>query len=105
MKIYILTREHNEYDQYGEYFVAWFSKKPSAFYAQCAIKHDDGSEVTEELANHILSGGGRQTDENVWWHLRMVSSPNGRALSGGPPEGDTSRPVRGSLPAEAGMED
>ena len=29
MKAYILTTEYNHYDQMGEYFIAWFHKKPS----------------------------------------------------------------------------
>lgn len=28
-KIWVLTREHNDYDQHGAYFVAAFIKKPS----------------------------------------------------------------------------
>ena len=80
MKIYILTREHNDYDQHGEYFVAWFRKKPSTFEIQCAIKRDDESEIDDQLAAHILAGGGRQTAEDVWWYLRKIPSPNNRNL-------------------------
>jgi hypothetical protein len=76
MKKYILTRQHNEYDQYGEYFVAWFAERPTAVEVQAAVKRDEESEIDEALATHILSGGGRQTSENVWWHLKQVSSAN-----------------------------
>jgi len=30
MKAYILTASYNDYDQHGEYFVAWFQEMPSA---------------------------------------------------------------------------
>lgn len=73
---YVLTREHNTYDQFGSYFVAWFSRQPSSDEVKAAIKTDDGSEVDDALASHIVSGGGRQDAENVWWHLKKVSSAN-----------------------------
>jgi hypothetical protein len=75
MKVYILTRQHNDYDQYGEYFVAWFPKRPTATDIQLAIAIDDESIIDGETADHIVSGGGRRDrpNEDVWWHLRLVS--------------------------------
>jgi len=29
MKIWILTSTYNDYDQHGDYFIAWWSDKPS----------------------------------------------------------------------------
>jgi len=72
LKGYILTREHNEYDQYGGYFVAWFSKMPTESQIVDALKQDGETIVPKELVEHILSGGGRQTVENYWWHLKPV---------------------------------
>lgn len=76
MKVYILTRQHNDYDQYGEYFVAWFPERPTATDVKLAILKDDESAVDDATAEHILSGGGRRDalNENVWWHLRLVPS-------------------------------
>jgi len=66
MKVWVLTREENQYDQYGEYFDAVFSKKPTV------------EQVTEhvgskEIAEHVLSsGGGRISYEDTWYFLREV---------------------------------
>ncbi len=76
MKAYILTREHNEYDQYGEYFVAWFNNLPTVTEVLTAVESDDGSKIDDALAAHIIAGGGRQNVENVWWHLKQVPSAN-----------------------------
>ena len=61
--IWILTREENQYDQYGEYFEAVYSLKPT---------HQQLTEVgipTNHL-RHVLNGGGRVNDENTWYHLK-----------------------------------
>jgi len=71
---YILTREHNDYDQYGKYFVARFDRLPSIIDIQNAIARDDCSIVDDELAAHILTGGGRRKDENVWWYLTKYTT-------------------------------
>lgn len=56
MKLYIITREENEYDQYGEYFVAAFTKRPS-------IKQREGLQVFHY---------GRKKNEDTWYNLRVV---------------------------------
>lgn len=61
--MYIVTSEYNEYDQYGEYYVSWFSKKPTL---EQLIKLFDGD---AKLAKHVLSGGGRRGAEEVWHNL------------------------------------
>lgn len=65
MEVWILTEEHNAYDQYGEYFVAVFEEKPSlkqlAQYVDCYY-------CTPE---HVWHGGGRTSHmEDTWWNLR-----------------------------------
>ncbi len=62
-KVWILTREPNQYDQYGEYFVEVFAKKPTA--AQLLAL-----DVLEGDVSHVLKGGGRRMPEDEWWHLR-----------------------------------
>ena len=69
MKAWILTEEFNDYDQHGEYFVAWFPKKPTM---EELSKH-----FSEEDAIHILNGGGRRGDngrywEDQWYNLKEV---------------------------------
>lgn len=65
MKVWVLTREENQYDQFGEYFDAVFSTKPTV------------EQVTEhvgskEIAEHVLRSGGRISDEHTWYFLREV---------------------------------
>ena len=67
MSMFILTRELNEYDQWGEYFVAAFSEKPTVR----ALENILGS---TDLARHVLTGGGRQEYEYAWYFLREVQS-------------------------------
>ena len=67
MKVWVLTREENQYDQYGEYFDAVFSKKPTV---RQLMPHVGDSKTTAE---HVLSsGGGRISDEDTWYFLREI---------------------------------
>jgi hypothetical protein len=65
MKVWILTKEYNDYDQYGEYFVAVFGNKPT---------HQQLTEagVQTRRLRHTLNGGGRVDFENEWYFLREV---------------------------------
>jgi hypothetical protein len=65
MKIWILTQEYNDYDQYGEYFIKAFLTKPT---------HQELTElgVVRNRLRHTLNGGGRVDHENVWFYLREV---------------------------------
>lgn len=65
MKIWVLTREVNEYNQDGEYFVAAFSKLPST-------KDLVSNGVHENDVAHVLNGGGRILWESEWFFLREV---------------------------------
>jgi hypothetical protein len=62
-KVYILTREINEYNQEGEYFEAAFSEKPH---------HSQLTEqgVPKHRLKHVLNGGGRVGYESEWFMLR-----------------------------------
>ena len=81
MKAYILTTEYNHYDQMGEYFIAWFHKKPSPDeLRQTMIDREE--EDSCELCFHILDGGGRtKRMEDQWYHLSEVSSANAQVLT------------------------
>lgn len=78
MKVWVLTREVNEYDQYGEYFEAVFKSKPTV---KQIAEHLAGSgyakgDVMSALAlcEHILAGGGREGTEHVWFNLEEVDA-------------------------------
>ncbi len=63
MYVWILTREINQYDQDGEYFVAVFGQKPT---------HQELTAlgVPQNRLRHVLNGGGRKDAENEWFFLR-----------------------------------
>ena len=65
MKVWVLTREENRYDQCGEYFDAVFSMKPT-------VEQVTGHVNSKEIAEHVLSSGGRISDEDTWYFLREI---------------------------------
>lgn len=71
-KAYILTSEWNAYDQFGEYFIAWFHRKPTPDELR-KVMIEKEEEDSCELCCHILNGGGRTEQmEDRWYHLREV---------------------------------
>ena len=62
--VWILTTEHNDYDQHGEYFVEVFKECPTLDQLRFAGVEGDS-------LSHVKQGGGR-TDkyEDQWWYLR-----------------------------------
>jgi len=83
MAIWILTEEHNAYDQYGEYYCACWDRKPTQTeVVQALVDLNKPSNWTREQylhehmprlltdADHILTGGGRRGVEDNWYHLR-----------------------------------
>jgi hypothetical protein len=78
MKAHMLTVEYNQYDQMGEYFVAWFERKPTKEELGKVLLEDDKHD--KALIEHVLKGGGRKkpykpTNEH-WYFLREVKSSN-----------------------------
>jgi len=63
--VWILTEEYNEYDQYGQYFVAVFAKKPNHLQLLALG-------VSNNRLRHILNGGGRKEDEQHWYILKEM---------------------------------
>ena len=63
MKVWILTTEYNEYDQYGEYFIAVFSQLPS-------VRDLASFTIPADQCEHVRKGGGRIAAEQQWWFLR-----------------------------------
>lgn len=62
-KIWVVTKEVNDYNQYGDYFIAVWQEKPTI----AQIKGCLG--CSEELAEHIFNGGGRIDYEGRWYNL------------------------------------
>ena len=71
--MYVITNEVNEYDQYGEYFVAAFNRKPTLDDLRLTFKDKENS---ESFFNHLLNGGGRVGYEHDWYNLREVKEGN-----------------------------
>jgi hypothetical protein len=65
MKLWVLTRQINAYDQDGAYYVAVFSKKPTAEQIANAL----GIIPSSLYIQHILNGGGREKFEDEWFNL------------------------------------
>ena len=70
MKVWILTRAINQYDQEGDYFISWFINKPTFEEFQKVIE----SECTLVFYNHVMNGGGRISDEYEWYYLKEMNS-------------------------------
>jgi hypothetical protein len=67
MKVWVLTKEYNLYDQEGEYFVAVFANKPTTQQLEeCSVPYD--------YLQHVLNGGGRLNIEEEWFYLREVET-------------------------------
>lgn len=69
MKIWILTKEYNQYNQFGAYYVEAFVNKPTFDQIFDRLKKFYGYAPTEDECYHILSGGGRISDEYMWFTL------------------------------------
>ena len=65
--MWVITRAINQYDQYGDYFECVFENKPTI---EQLIKYFGD----EELAKHVLNGGGRQNIEYSWYFLTEIKS-------------------------------
>ena len=64
--MWILTREHNAYDQEGEYYVYAWDHKPSKEEVDIVMdKIEDGYADLD----HIMNGGGRKNWEDIWYNL------------------------------------
>lgn len=62
-KVWVLTEEYNQYDQYGEYYLAVFKDKPT-------LEKLLNFGMNETIAKHVLNGGGREKVEDQWYNLR-----------------------------------
>lgn len=77
MKVWVLTREINEYDQDGAYFETVFAEKPTiktvASYLSGKVNMSDVMSAVV-LCEHIIAGGGRVGTEQEWFNLEEVEA-------------------------------
>ena len=60
--IWILTREHNDYDQHGEYYVmAWRHEPTPSELLKAGVPESD--------VTRVMQGGGRENNEGIWFNL------------------------------------
>lgn len=80
-KIWVLTREHNDYDQFGKYFVAAWASCPTLqqlaefFALSSELEYvPNAHNVMDMVAflEHLRNGGGRRGTEDVWFNLKSV---------------------------------
>lgn len=74
-KVWVLTREHNDYNQHGEYFEAVFASAPTVLQLAEALHGSTSpNDVMSALAliEHVRAGGGRRSDEQTWFNLEQV---------------------------------
>lgn len=64
-KIWIITRDINQYYQEGSYFISAFTKKPTV---EDIVKLG----LNESWAQHIEEGGGRFGYEDEWYTLTEI---------------------------------
>lgn len=75
---WVLTKEYNDYDQYGEYYVCVFEEKPDFAKLKQIIDAEyepadrDDPKVEEVVGNLIRKGGGRIRYEFKWFFLKNV---------------------------------
>lgn len=71
--MWVLTAYYYDYDQFGEYFIAWFPTKPTKAELNAVICEEVSKSANPDVVlDHVLTGGGRRDSEYVWWYLRKV---------------------------------
>lgn len=67
--MWILTRSHNDYNQYGEYFVDAWMQKPTTQQLHEHVCDWHWGPNSDPVALLLETGGGRQGSEDVWYEL------------------------------------
>ena len=68
--MWVLTAEYNQYDQFGEYFVACWRQKPTAGQLRDTLNTQEYSDTN--LIDHLMKGGGRRNYEDQWYELYEI---------------------------------
>jgi hypothetical protein len=61
--VWVLTCEHNEYNQHAEYFIKVFDKFPT-------VDQLLSLDVPRNRLRHVMNGGGRVGAEDEWFYLQ-----------------------------------
>lgn len=75
ISVWVITKEYNQYDQYGEYFCKVFKDKPSLdkckefLLSEGYISDRNCGEFNDSCAKRLSVGGGRFKNEDVWYNL------------------------------------
>jgi len=72
--MWVVTREINEYDQDGEYFVTAYKNKPNLQNLRKLLPNE-----TDVTILKLMNGGGRQDVEYEWFNLHEIK--NGEQLN------------------------
>jgi len=67
MSIWIVTKEYNAYDQYGDYFCAAFNEKPTFKELKELLPNEWNATIDK-----LTRGGGRENTEDSWYNLMEV---------------------------------
>ncbi len=67
MKVWILTKEINDYNQEGEYFIEVYAQKPTLDQLREVVHFS-----IENDYKHLLQGGGQRGCEYEWYCLNEV---------------------------------
>jgi hypothetical protein len=65
--MWVVTREINEYDQDGAYFVAVYTDMPDFTQLKALLPQE-----TDTTIGKLTRGGGREKDEQEWFYLEEV---------------------------------
>lgn len=65
--MWVVTREINEYNQEGDYFVSVYTEKPSFSQLKALLPW-----LADATIGKLTRGGGREKDEEEWFYLVEV---------------------------------
>lgn len=65
--MWVVTKEYNDYNQHGEYFVAVYKDKPTFQQLKETLQSEDDVTIGK-----LTRGGGRQNIEDEWYSLIRV---------------------------------
>ena len=65
--VWVVTKEVNAYDQFGDYLIGVFIEKPTVTQLQSLLP-----ELRTDAATHLERGGGRIKTEDEWYYLTRL---------------------------------
>lgn len=74
MTAFILTKSHNAYDQFGEYFICWFETKPTIYELKRVLDNDVYC-ISGQSLEQLLEQG-YYANEYIEYNLKEIKSQN-----------------------------